>query len=281
MILENDQPLLVVDSHVHLHTCYALSNFMDSVFSHSNKVARIKRCENNYISLLLLTEGRGERGFETLLHYTSVNRLIEGQKGTYRFFPTKENYSLSVFRKDSPPHFFVAGRQIRTLENLEVLALASDVDIPDGLPLEVVVHSIAKTGAIPVIPWGFGKWTGKRGKILTEYLESRAEREIFLGDISGRLPFFPQPKQFVLGKEIGIRILPGSDPLPFPSEVSRPGSFGFTMRCSIDTKKPGYEIRRCLSDRSIEISPYGDPVPPLHFVANQVAMQVRKLRLKL
>jgi hypothetical protein len=280
MILEYDQPLIVVDSHVHLHGCFELSMLMDSVFSHSREVARLKGYENNFISLLLLAEGRGERGFETLIQYTRQNRLLEGKKGTYRFLPTKETYSLAVVRKDSPPHYFVAGRQIQTIEKLEVLALASDVDIPDGLPLEIAVRRIAETGAIPVIPWGFGKWTGRRKKVLANFLENRPKLQVFLGDNSGRPNLFPHPKPFTIGRKMGVGILPGSDPLPFPSEAVRPGSFGFTLKALFDPLYPANEIRKILRDHDVDPIPFGQLENPLQFLGKQYAVLIRRIGFK-
>jgi len=133
-------------------------------------------------------------------------------------------------------------------------------------------------GGIPVVPWGFGKWMGKRGNILSEFLEKGSSFPLFLGDNSGRPSFLPRPPQFRMGKENGVQVLPGSDPLPFPSECRKPGSFGFAISGSVDPDKPGYAIRRILLDSLTRPISYGQLETLPRFLRNQLFMQLLKLK---
>ena len=56
-------------------------------------------------------------------------------------------------------------------------------------------EAIASNG-LAIVPWGFGKWVGKRGKALRRALESVDSRQFFLGDNSGRPKFSPTPLIF-------------------------------------------------------------------------------------
>ena len=92
----------------------------------------------------------------------------------------------------------IAGRQIVTEENLEVLALLTDRKFEDGLPLQEVIQTVRENKGISVIPWGFGKWMGRRGRFLESALEEAENSELFLGDNSGRPVFWSRPSHFRL-----------------------------------------------------------------------------------
>ena len=175
----------------------------------------------------------------------------------------------------------VAGRQIIAAENLEVLALGTEKKFQDGHPLVEIVKLVKAQGAIPVIPWGAGKWLGRRGRILAKLMDEMASEGLFLGDNSGRPWFWKQPVHFRLAQKENIRILPGTDPLPFSGETSRVGSFGFMISSRIDARKPARDILRQLNDPGTQIIPCGRLEKTTPFLHNQIAMQLRKVRRRL
>jgi len=270
--------LLIIDGHVHIHDCFDITRFFGSAFSNLLQAARNAGCDLPHIPVLLLTEGRGQRVFQQIQEKTKKgsNRIGDEQTGGYRVFATEEGESLRVQRMDGTYMYLVSGRQIVTAERLEVLALSTVSEIPDGLPLEETVAAVGEEGALPVIPWGFGKWIGRRGRILKRFMENTSRPDFFLGDNGGRPAFLPEPAYFSFGKERGIRILPGSDPLPYPSETDRAGSFGFALRVSIDPGSPAHGIRTALSDHATRPEPYGRLETPFRFLRNQFAMQMMK-----
>ena len=79
----------------------------------------------------------------------------------------------------------VAGRQIQTLEGLEALALGTDSEFPDGLELTAALAEVRASGALAVLPWGFGKWWFRRGQLARKAIDSAAANEFFLGDNRG------------------------------------------------------------------------------------------------
>lgn len=270
--------LLIIDGHVHIHDCFDIPFFFSSAFSNCLQVARNAGNGRSHIPVLLLTEGRGQRVFQRIQEETNKgnNRIGDDHTRGYRVFATEEVESLRIQNMGGTRLFLISGRQIVTAERLEVLALSTVSEIPDGLPLEVTVAAVEKEGALPVIPWGFGKWIGRRGRILKRFLENANRPDFFLGDNGGRPVFLPEPAHFSIGKERGIRILPGSDPLPFLSETDRAGSFGFTLRFSLDPDRPAHGIRTALFDRATRPEPYGRLETPFRFLRNQIAMQMMK-----
>ena len=86
----------------------------------------------------------------------------------------------------------------------------------------------------------------------------------------------PPDLHFKLAESRGIRILPGSDPLPIASESHRPGSFGFAVQASMPTQEPAKKIKKILLDNSFKLQSYGTLESPYRFFRNQLAMQVKK-----
>ncbi|MGB7439423.1 MAG: hypothetical protein WA919_00010, partial [Coleofasciculaceae cyanobacterium] len=169
--------------------------------------------------------------------------------------------------------FIIAGRQVITKEKLEVLALITDKFVEDGLSLETTIQSVISAGGIPVIPWGVGKWIGRRGKLLSKLLTENNFPTLFLGDNSGRPIFWLQPIYFQQAKKQGLRVLPGTDPLPLASEASRPGSFGFTIQGSLSREEPGKQLKQMLLDSTVSINNYGYLETPWRFVSNQLGIR--------
>jgi hypothetical protein len=172
----------------------------------------------------------------------------------------------------------IAGRQIVTAERLEVLALGMREKIADGGSLRDVMFAVKRAGAICVLPWGNGKWLGSRGRIVKKLISTARHGEFFLGDNSGRLRWGPQPKEFGVGLQRGLYLLPGSDPLPFPSEFDKVGSYGFSLPALPDAEHPFTWLRARLTSEPQAIKSYGEREHLYRFIKNQFAMQIHKRR---
>ena len=272
----------MIDAHVHIYPCFDFPGFLDAAFSNCLQVARNIGCDRSHIPVLLLTEGRRQRAFQRIQEETKKgnNRIGDEQTGGYQVFTTEEDESLRIQKKDGAYLFLISGRQIVTAERLEVLALSTVSEIPDGLTLEQTVAAVEKEDAMAVIPWGFGKWIGRRGEILKRFMKNGPRPAIFLGDNGGRPALLPEPALFSIARGMGIRILPGSDPLPYPSENDRAGSFGFTLRVSLDPGRPAHGIRTALFDAASRPEPYGRLETPFRFLRNQVSMQMMKFGIR-
>ena len=77
-----------------------------------------------------------------------------------------------AIRPGTLPVLVIAGRQIVSAERIEVLALGTRTQIPDGQPLAATIDAVRADGALAVLPWGFGKWWGARGRMVDAYLET-------------------------------------------------------------------------------------------------------------
>jgi hypothetical protein len=270
--------MILVDAHVHVHHCFQLPDFFDLAFS--NFRAEAIRCGqgNSFVGILLLTERANEDFFHRLAADAGDERGCGNQViGNWTIHRTNERCSLSARSGDGQGLILIAGRQIVTAEDLEVLALATDRDFKDGIPLREVVHAVMTAGAIPVLAWGAGKWLGKRGLIIKDViLNATNESRLFIGDNGGRSRFLPRPSHFRLAEDRGIPILRGTDLLPFKSEIRRAGSFGFSILGDINAEHPAKDLRRLLLDPIIRFQPFGPLEKPHRFVINQLAAQMIK-----
>ncbi len=174
----------------------------------------------------------------------------------------------------------IAGRQIVTGEGLEVLALGLADRFADGHPTAETLARVAEAGAMPVLPWGFGKWTGRRGKLVAELIAS-PPCAFFLGDNGGRLAITAEPPAFAEGRARGFRILPGTDPFPFRWDAGRVGSFGLEWDENLAEDKIFLSLRNLLGDSQRAPRRYGHLERLPAFVRNQVAIQARKWARKL
>lgn len=270
--------MILLDTHVHIYSCFDLGDFFDSAHANLAKAAKgysqTSPASQSFQGLLLLTEAAAENWFA---------RLKAGNPSLPATFAwqvnqTQENESLVLEHRQSRNKLFLAaGRQIVTAEGLEVLALCTDQRFADGLSLAAAVQETQQAGGIPVIPWGAGKWLGARGRILKNFLVDYSG-EILLGDNGGRPAFWPFPSRF---RNVGNRqlaVLPGSDPLPFPREATQVGRFGCILAGSVSEDRPVADLKGLLNQQKGQLAPFGSPENPWRFLRNQFAMQFLKRR---
>lgn len=260
---------LLVDAHVHVHPCFAPGNVLDAALRNFGQAAGRLGLTGSYTGCLLLAERRGD-------HWFRRARAGEGETADWQLVPTEEEVSLFARRRTGEKLLLIAGRQIAAGEGLEVLALGRDVEIPDGLPLDETLRRVRESGALPVLPWGFGKWWGHRGSLVAGALARRDGEEVFLGESSCRPEAGGMPDLFRDARARGGRVLAGTDPLPFPDHCGRAGSYGFVMEGPLDEGRPAEDllgkIRRLRGQPRI----YGRRTTLSRFMRDQLAMQWRR-----
>lgn len=269
---------VLIDAHVHLHDCYAPASFLESARRNFDLAAQ-RLGRSALPGVLMLTESAGTDWFGRLARQAAGQAdgdRVQLDPWTIAATPDASAlWATSGIRK----LLLVAGRQVVAREGLEVLVLGTTAKIPDGLPLEKAMSEGAAHGALRVIPWGAGKWLFGRGRLLSGVIASqRRSDDFFLGDGAGRPFFWSTPNHFAEAAKQGIRVLSGTDPLPFPSQENRAGSFGFLLQGVMDLSRPAEGIKTALRDPASRLTPFGKPERALPFVRNQIAMQRRKRR---
>jgi len=247
---EASPAILFVDAHVHIHGCFACERFFDAAAANFAQAKADLPAGGDVYGAIMLTEGADDDRFEALANGGAAT-------GAWQIAATSEAVSLVASRPGVPPIFVIAGRQIATAERLEVLALGTRARPPDGSPLSETLAVLAASDALAVIPWGFGKWSGRRGRYLTRLFAEPAGSPLYAGDNGGRPGAFLRPKLLAFAEGHGKLVLPGTDPLPFPGEIGKVGRYGFVAELEFDRTRPFASLRRWLERQQTSPRTYG------------------------
>lgn len=260
-----------VDPRVHIYGCFPLHKLFDAACV--NFAAQAYEHDiSEFAGMLLLTGSQGDDWFPWLAKMADEGEPIRnGYLDAWAVYRTEEKSSLILQSHRGDKLVIIAGRQIITKETLEVSALPTETVFPDGASLATTVEAIRNSGGLPMVPWGVSTWSGERGKILSEFLPSQSSQEFFLGDISSRPNFLTYPEQFIQAEAQGIRILPGSDPLPLRSEYCRPGSAGFSIVAEISESTPAQDLKHVMQDPTVRLTPHHSPETFFRFAKNFLA----------
>lgn len=267
--------LVRLDAHVHLYPSFDPRHWLDAA------AANLEIARRGRLGVLMLTETGLDDAFAML--------AAAGEIGDWRIEAGVEPGLLIARRRertDAGPAtlWIVQGFQAATREGLEVLALATTERPADGASLAATVEAVRAAGGIPVLPWGFGKWTGRRAKVLAAFLAEADPAKLHLGDNGGRPRGWPTPAPLRRWQAEGGHgsCLSGSDPLPLPDAVDRVGCMGVQWEGRLDAGRPLSSLRRALRDPGTPLAPWPGPgrgrVGPARFLRDQFALRLQKLR---
>jgi len=264
---ESTESRLRADTHVHFHACFEEGPFLDAAAT-----ALKAGSADTITAVLCLTESHDANWFGRL---TELDENTEVGNSGWRKKKTQDNNSVIVSDSNGRRLAIIAGRQIVSKERLEVLALGYANLFDDGEPIRSVLNHVSDTGALPVVPWGFGKWAGSRGEIVKQLFED-PPCDFAVGDNGGRLSILSEPALFGTARSKGYSILPGTDPFPFRWDSHRAGTFGIEWRGSLDPDTPFESLKALILDQSRAGEPFGHLERLPAFVRNQVAIQLRR-----
>jgi len=269
--------MIFVDAHVHIYDCFDIDFFLDSAWDN------FRECTEQYAGkekpsayVLLLAASRKEKWLQALLDKIEESDQDPGKiTSGWQYSSCSGEGAFILSRRDRPQEklHLVAGRQIVTRERIEVLALFCTRNIADGMTFSQTMEAVWKADAIPVLPWGVGKWFGRRGRMIRDFLRE-AKQNIFLGDNGGRPRIWPTPDLFSVAREKSVSVLPGSDPLPLPHEAARVGRFGFSLDGKEHENDPLPYLKSVLQSGSPSITPYGRLQGNWAFLVNQIRLKV-------
>jgi len=262
---------LLVDAHVHFHVCFDRDAFLDAALANFRRGAAELGIGGSFLGCLLLAEMAGDRWFQRL--------RSERGGGRWSFELTGEEPSLMARSPKGERLLVVAGRQVRTREGLEVLGLATAEEFPDDLPFEDALARVRWSGAVPVLPWGFGKWWFYRGSLIEALLRRPEPKWIFLGDNGGRPEVGGTPRLLREARRRGIPVLPGSDPLPLAGHEARAGSCGFLLNDGVDERHPAAALRQWLRGLADQPPTFGGCRGLAQFCRDQINLRTRPFRI--
>lgn len=262
---------IIIDAHSHMYDCFDLPVFISFTFKNLDSFfqARFPNI-NEFKKVVCLTEAKNNNYFEALKNGdVPLSDDLKIRK-------TREDISFILEKSNGSSVIFLKGRQIVSREKIEVLSIASNVEIKDGLPLKEILKRLIKNQNIAVLAWGVGKWWFKRGKIINNIINTNDSPFLFTGDNSGRPLFWPMPRLINSGLKKDIRLLSGSDPLPLTKEENKSGSFGMIIEGDISTDYPGKTLTDLLCQSKPNTIPFGNRDSLALFLSRQIRIYTRK-----
>ena len=268
--------MILFDAHVHIYDVFHLDTLIISAFENFDAAIRSLRQDmKNCSCFLLLAESNGPHYFSELRE--KAQREGRGFSGSWSLAMTQENRSLQVFHPDFPDLslFIVAGRQLVTKERLELLALFTDGEFAAGMDMQKAVDTVVSNGGLPVCAWGAGKWLGKRGLFLKDFLQSSAGSAVFLGDSGGR-PTPWRPSRLLYLPSHRRRVVSGTDPLALAGEEKRVGSFGGYLEGICEQGRPAQYLQERMLKKDVNIRSFGRSLNMISFVRNQALLRMQR-----
>ncbi len=209
--------ITLIDGHVHAREAFDASLMLSAAIANFD---RLGAGSTKVHGVLMLAEASGEDAFA---RWGAHDRPL----GRWRFTETDEPCVLQGERDDGRLLTVVNGRQWTCDDKLEVLTMSSDARLDDGMAFEACIEAGLDAGALVVLPWGFGKWTGARRDRVLQAVERFGDR-LVLGDSAAR-PGGGRDTVLETGRAQGVPILPGTDPLPIASHTRRPGRYALQI----------------------------------------------------
>lgn len=268
--------MIIIDAHAHIYPCFNLDDFIFSAFNNlfCDNVASAQPPGS---AVIFLTETADSNYFSVLKN--EKNRTDSStQPKTWHVVDTGERPSLRIKHSNFPEKelIVVSGQQVVTLEKLEVLSIGCQYPQPEGAALRNTVHSIFSGNGLAILPWGVGKWLGKRGRIIDTFVAAETTPRLFLGDNGSRPRFWKVSRLEQCPKTKRFRLLSGTDPLPLPGEEKRVGSFGSIIQGTLNPEKPFESLKDLLCHPETEINGHGNLQPPLSFIKQQAALRMAR-----
>ncbi|NET23689.1 MAG: hypothetical protein F6K07_32310 [Okeania sp. SIO1H5] len=260
----------LVDFHVHLYETVSFDQALDVAAKNFQKAQRGSIPHGS----LFLSQLPQQSNFES---WKSKNEKAFGWKLQELSEPTSVE-----FQKEDRRIRVISGYQVVTKEKLEVLGQGI-MDCPKpGQSVEGTIQEIHDLGGIAVLPWGVGKWLGKRAAIIKRAIRNFSHtRQVFVGDNGGRPWFWKNTSLREASSILRQPILPGTDSLPILRDETRIGAFGGIVNIDLfSSTAPMKLFLEQTKKNGLRIMPYGNPATLQTFVSSQFKLRFQKQRTK-
>jgi len=256
--------MIVFDFHLHWYPGFR----MDALLK------RLKECEASELATLWVG----------IVHSTSRVDcwslfLEEGSSRAHEGWSVeREDRDRIVFcRKGADRRFvFYPGWQWVTSESLELLTIGDRSTLSEFTPLQDWLPTITNSGGVALLPWGFGKWTGARGKIIEKWKDS-LPRGAYFADSYNR------PAKTLGWKDIFAGSkgrLDGSDPLPMCDEEAvffRKGMMWTAPEGEyLETWKNSRQLAQWLTEKGTDLRSWGESPTLTKAIRRQFRLRLKR-----
>ena len=236
---------IAVDMHVHLYPYYDAHALFTAAARNLHAAAPTADRFAFY-----LTDRAGQHAFREL-------RAGSLTPPVWHLQSTPDPHALRFSTRDGRHLLVLAARQIVTRDRLEVLALGIAEEIADGAPAAEVVARIRVAGALPVLPWGLGKWLGARGRLVRSLIESAKPGELAVADTCLRPALLGDSALLRAARARNLPVLAGTDPLPRLGEEEMAGRFGVLVEGAFEEDRAAVSLTGLLSRAGAHLQTVG------------------------
>lgn len=253
----------------------SINRLLDAAWKNFTHVSK-ELLPSPFSYVLMLAEGKQNDVFSTLFAKSKTTAAPSDPSKGWDFVQTKETNSV-IARQDEKSIIIIAGRQLISSEQLELLALFCPQIFKDNNhSLQKLAQLVSDEGGIPLLAWGVGKWMGKRRKIIEGFMTNPPVPHYFVGDNGNRPVFWPYPRLLTHAQQQGIVSIAGSDPLPLKNHELRAGSYGGHIEGeSLNDTTPAEILKKILLN-SPRIVSYGRRAGLITSFNDQIQANLRK-----
>lgn len=256
---------MLIDGHVHLHPSHPVEAALDAAARNFERAAARLGSTAPRHAALWLVETPAE----------SASTRLRGAEAGHWQLNEHDEVTWRLQRADGAQLTLIRGRQVATSDGLEVLLVGTADAVPEGRSLRETIESHLERRVLVMIPWGFGKWTGGRGRAVARAYDTYGPQGLRLADTGVRPRWLPTPDLLRRSAADGKPVFVGSDPFPFRETADRIGSAGFVAR-DLPLGSGWHEMFAALRDPGGSLERFGRPVGTVRFLRLQVQMQHRK-----
>ena len=251
-----------IETHAHFYPVFDLEIFLKSFIANT----KLKNSDSS-VGIIFLTESSNFNYFDVFSERYRVNDFVIKRVSDY----------VLEFESDSKLIYFIKSKQVVTKEKIELLIVGFNY-IGDGEESVKIIDSSIEKDALIILPWGFGKWNFRKKKHIKELINKYSEYDLFfLGDNVSRTVNFLSNDIFEFAKKKGIRVLNGSDPLPFKGEDKYVGKFYVELIINEFNKNYPYEsLKNILRKKDSIVKNLGRRDNLYTFIKRQLKINLKK-----
>ena len=221
--------------------------------------------------LLLLAELVGQSWGSIVQDWALSGKQLTG-KHIWHLRLVSDSNAVVCENKQGDQLCCIMGQQVNTAENIELLLFGSKTVYKKEPLIESVTHALREETLV-IVPWGVGKWLGKRGQLVTNMLVDTEIEGYYLGDNGNRPWFWKRVPQFKVARQKQIPVICGSDPLFLPGEVKKVGRYGNIVSKQLNVEYPFQSLKEALEDDTVSWVAYGQLQKLYSFFMSQIRLR--------
>lgn len=253
MNLKGSFSFLVIDTHVHFYPHFDLDDFLHQTYQNLDLAFKKQFPIRESVKVIYLMNSSIFAGYDFFLHLARIEMLCE-----WEISLLSDQKTLVAKHRETGRHLWICPAfQYTHVNGLELLALGLGQLPSTQMTLSELAFEILSLGGIPVLPYGFGKWSGSRLKIVRHMIEDFKDTSFCVGDSPARCFPFDNGTLFSRITSDRVRVFPGSDPLPLDGEEKYSGTCGIIIPdITLELSKLTYSLSQMLRDPLVRFVPF-------------------------